>query len=85
MNSRSFVVWLEGGRTLRRNRHQLQLRPGPIQFQEEEDGLEKPKVEDNEPEKQEDQEDQQQQAEQQVIRRSERCIKMPVWQKDYIC
>ena len=78
MNSRSFVVRLEGG-TL------LQLRPGPIQFQEEEDGLEEPKVEDNEPDKQEDQEDQQQQAEQQVLRLSERCIKMPVWQKDYIC
>ena len=55
MNSRSFVVRLEGGRTLRRNCHQLQLRPGPIQFQEEEDGLEEPKVEDNEPEKQENQ------------------------------
>ena len=78
VNSRSFVVRLEGGRTFRRNRHQLQLRPGPIQFQEEEDGLEEPKVEGNEPEKQEDQGDQgdqQQQAVQQVIRRSERCTK----------
>ena len=37
------VPWLEGGRTLRRNRHQIKLRPGPMQFPEE-DGLEEPEV-----------------------------------------
>ena len=79
VNSRSFVVRLEGGRTIRRNRHQLRILPGQIPFQE--DVLEESDVEDQEPEKErEDQRGQQQQ----VVTRSGRAVIKPVWQNDYV-
>ena len=75
VNSRSFVVRLEGGRTIRRSRHQLRLLPGQIPFQE--DVLEESDVEDQEPEKK--REDQRGQQQQQVVTRSGRAVIKPVW------
>ena len=95
VNPRSYIVQLEGGTRLRRNRHQLQLRPnegdrkrdeGEEAWEEDEDavqegeGITDVEEADVEEEGETQPEDQQQQR---MVTRSGRQICKPGWMRDY--